>query len=177
MVDLDEPDFEVERRFLVSDTSIVDGMSWDLILQAYVFSLDDYAVRIRLTRTLRGDTWEDVSAKVTVKGPRFGIKREEYERDISTTVARGIIERCANVIEKKRYQVVTDQTWDVDEFLGENAGLWIAELESRDPETIKTIRRPGWCSREVTSDRAYNNENLAVHPYRLWSSAEEDVAP
>jgi adenylate cyclase len=166
----DDGQFEVERRFLVNDPSIADGPDWELITQAYVFSADGFSVRIRLVQSPRTDSDEldNISATVTVKGPRFEARREEYETAVSSIVARGIISRSGSVIRKRRHYVVTDQTWEVDEFLDDNAGLWIAELEGTDQEALLRLRAPEWARNEVTRDNRYDNDQLALNPFSTW---------
>lgn len=174
----DDLDFEVERRFLVSDTSVVEGCGWDLITQAYIFSMDDFAIRVRLKQTPKQEdplVLVDTGAELTVKGPRVGVKREEYPLPLPLQMAREIIGRSANVIVKKRYQLPQgdDLTWEVDEFLGDNAGLWIAEIEVASADEAVRIQRPAWAPVEVTTDRDYNNENLAVRPFASWERQQE----
>ena len=45
------------------------------------------------------------------------------------------------LIEKKRYKIPAgdDLTWEIDEFLGDNAGLIVAELEK--PERRPSLRQ------------------------------------
>jgi CYTH domain-containing protein len=53
--------------------------------------------------------------------------------------------------------------WEVDEFLGANDGLVIAEieLESVDQE----FKKPDWAGKEITGDSRYSNKCLAMFPY------------
>jgi len=71
------------------------------------------------------------------------------------------------VIEKIRHKIPHGRhIWEVDEFLGENAGLVVAEVELADEGDA--VEMPVWIGREVTGDPRYYNSNLTVHPYRLW---------
>ena len=71
------------------------------------------------------------------------------------------------VIEKNRYVVVHDGlTWEVDEFLGDNAGLVLAEIELEAED--QAFSRPSWVAAEVTHESRYFNSSLAAHPYRQW---------
>ena len=73
-------------------------------------------------------------------------------------------------MEKVRHYVERDGVvWEVDEFLNDNAGLIVAEVElaSVDQDFV----RPVWLGREVTEDRRYYNHHLALHPYRTWRDA------
>ena len=56
--------------------------------------------------------------------------------------------------------------WEVDEFLGANAGLIVAEIEL--PSESTEFARPDWLGEEVTDDERYYNFNLAQRPYREW---------
>jgi adenylate cyclase len=57
----------------------------------------------------------------------------------------------------------------VDEFLGDNAGLVVAEIELDHEE--ETFLRPSWLGAEVTDDARYFNSYLAGHPWRAWPQA------
>ena len=56
--------------------------------------------------------------------------------------------------------------WEVDEFLGENEGLVIAEVELLNEE--QKIDLPDWITEEVTGNPMYYNSNLVKHPYKKW---------
>jgi len=74
-------------------------------------------------------------------------------------------------VEKIRHHVDVDgHLFEVDEFLGENAGLVVAEIELAHADAA--FPRPAWLGREVTSLARYYNLNLAVHPYSRWSEEE-----
>lgn len=71
------------------------------------------------------------------------------------------------IIEKFRYTCkIDDLTWEIDEFLGDNTGLVIAEVEL--PEENYPIILPDWIGKEVTGDTQYYNSNLVKHPYKEW---------
>jgi adenylate cyclase len=57
-------------------------------------------------------------------------------------------------------------TWEVDEFLGENAGLVVAEIELQSEG--QAFAKPEWLGEEVTHDSRYFNSSLATHPYTRW---------
>ena len=63
-----------------------------------------------------------------------------------------------SLIDKIRYKIPYQGfVWEVDEFLGDNAGLVVAEIEL-----------PGWIGEEVTGDRRYANSALASRPFCMW---------
>ena len=54
----------------------------------------------------------------------------------------------------------------MDEFLGENLGLVVAEIEL-ESET-QAFEKPSWIGVEVTDDPRYFNSNLAIMPFGKW---------
>jgi adenylate cyclase len=58
----------------------------------------------------------------------------------------------------------------VDEFLGENAGLVVAEIELADE--CQDFLKPAWIGQEVTSDPHYFNSNLLKHPFSEWQQTD-----
>jgi adenylate cyclase len=56
--------------------------------------------------------------------------------------------------------------WEVDEFLGDNQGLVVAEIELE--SEAQTFAKPDWVGVEVTADQRYYNSNLSVHPFQKW---------
>ena len=70
-------------------------------------------------------------------------------------------------IEKIRHYVdVQGHTFEVDEFLGDNAGLVVAELELDDADA--SYPRPDWLGVEVTDQPRYYNLALASRPFSTW---------
>jgi len=70
-------------------------------------------------------------------------------------------------IEKLRYHIPDGEfIWEVDEFLGVNKGLVIAEIELEDED--QDFPRPSWIGSEVTGDPKYYNSNLVSKPYSEW---------
>jgi adenylate cyclase len=54
----------------------------------------------------------------------------------------------------------------VDEFLGKNDGLVVAELEM-ESEDYK-FENPDWLGEEVTYNREYYNSDLTLNPFSQW---------
>ncbi|MFI7165304.1 hypothetical protein ACIBM3_22865 [Rhodococcus erythropolis] len=173
--------YERERRFIVSEKSILHGAWWHLIEQGYIWAVDGYAIRARVELSPeRSGDFSDFSATFTAKGPRIGDEREEYEIEVDSKFAREIIARSDLLIRKRRYKVIDQGTWDIDEFLGDNEGLVIAELEAgKDPvarQALREMETPKWAYKEVTSDTRFNNEELAKNPVSSWEE-ESDWKP
>ena len=61
---------------------------------------------------------------------------------------------------------IKKNTWEIDEFFGDNAGLVLAEVElAQEDEAFVT---PDWLGEEVTQDGRYTNAHLSQHPYGRW---------
>jgi len=149
---------EIERKFLV------DGNSWRngqgiRICQGYLNRDKERTVRVRLS----GE-----KAFLTIKGMNSGATRAEYEYEIPVSHAEELLKICDGpVLEKIRYVVdYNGIIWEVDEFLGENEGLIVAEVELKSED--QSFDRPDWIGSEVTADPRYFNSNLCSHPYCKW---------
>jgi adenylate cyclase len=62
--------------------------------------------------------------------------------------------------------------FEIDEFLGANAGLIVAEVELPHPDAPYPI--PDWLGPEVSEHVRYFNVNLIDRPYAMWSVAEKE---
>jgi CYTH domain-containing protein len=149
---------EIERKFLVVGTDWRQGAG-TRYQQGYLNRDKERTVRVRLAG-------ED--AFLTIKGKSKGAVRAEFEYAISPTDAAELLTLCDGpLIQKIRYVVVHQgSSWEVDEFLGDNAGLVVAEIELQSED--QPFARPPWLGREVTDDARYFNSSLAAHPYRRW---------
>ena len=151
---------EIERKFLVTGDAWRTGECSDY-RQGYLSIDKQRTVRVRVA----GDT-----AFLTVKGITKGATRAEYEYPIPVTDAQAMLETlCLRpLIEKRRYRIqYNGMTWEIDEFLGENAGLVVAEIELETAQ--QPFDKPGWVGEEVTSDPRFYNANLVTRPYRTWN--------
>jgi adenylate cyclase len=71
------------------------------------------------------------------------------------------------IIEKYRRRIpVGGHIWEVDEFLGANQGLVVAEIELESEE--QQFDKPDWIGDEVTDDRRYFNSSLIRNPFSTW---------
>ncbi len=153
---------ETERKFLVSGTAYKqEAVKSDRITQGYLSSCPGRIVRVRI----RG-----AKGYLTVKGPKSpgGMSCMEWETEIPLPDARALLEICEpGVIDKIRHLVpVGSHTFEVDEFLGANEGLTVAEVELSGED--EAFERPCWLGPEVTSDPRYYNASLSVKPYKEW---------
>ena len=131
------------------------------ITQGYISSNLKRSVRIRI---------REESAYLTIKGETnsSGLSRYEWEKEISVQDARELIKICEpGIIDKIRYEIPCgNHLFEVDEFLGLNAGLVVAEVELRHEEEL--FERPSWLGKEVTGEVKYYNSMLASNPYQNW---------
>jgi adenylate cyclase len=56
--------------------------------------------------------------------------------------------------------------WVIDQFIGDNEGLIVAEIELRSED--QHFAAPPWLGREVTGDSRYLNSALAALPFNRW---------
>jgi adenylate cyclase len=149
---------EIERKFLVSGDGWRQG-ACVYLCQGYLAREPQRTVRIRIAGD---DAW------LTIKGISTGASRPEFEYNIPVADARQLLELCEKpLVEKYRRTFLFDgNTWEVDEFLGDNAGLVVAEIELSAEN--QTFGRPAWLGREVTDDVRYFNANLSRNPYSTW---------
>ena len=71
------------------------------------------------------------------------------------------------LVEKTRHLVEHGgNTFEIDEFHGENAGLIVAEVELESEDA--NIDSPRWLGVEVTNDPRYFNVNLVRSPVSKW---------
>jgi CYTH domain-containing protein len=113
-------------------------------------------------------------AFLTIKGKSRGLSRPEYEYEIPVADAKEILDRLCQqpYIEKNRYKVAyAEMEWEIDEFLKENQGLIVAEVELESEE--QQIEMPPWVGEEVSDDPRYSNANLVKHPYAQWGKGSE----
>lgn len=149
---------EIERKFLVRGTDWRQGAPVRL-RQGYLNRDKERTVRVRIAGS---------RAYLTIKGLTRGVSRPEFEYEIPLQDGEALLTLCDGVpLEKDRYTLQhAGATWEVDEFLGANAGLVIAEIELNDER--QEFERPGWLSTEVTDDPRYFNSSLIAAPYRTW---------
>jgi len=165
---------EIERKFLLaSDAWRAQVEHSERIAQGYLVGAAALAAgharaSVRVRRA--GD-----EAWLNIKAVRLGVERAEYDYPIPPDDADALLATlCDGVLSKRRHHVTVDGTlFEIDEFLGDNAGLVVAEVEL--PHADAAFPRPSWLGREVSALVRYYNVNLIAHPYARWTQAERDV--
>lgn len=157
---------EIERKFLVTGEGWRGGKT-ETLRQGYLSTDPDRVVRVRLS----GDT-----GYLTVKGRSEGARRVEVELEIPRPQADQLLDLCKGArVEKIRHHAEHEGfAWVVDEFLGDCAGLVVAELEVTDEREFARAlgRPPAWLGRDVTDDGRLSNASLSERPFGQWSEVE-----
>ena len=146
---------ETERKFLVTNRDYKKQYSSkEKITQGYLSKDPKRSVRIRVNNK-KG--W------ITIKGEsdKKGLSRMEWEREIPLKTAKKLLKICLpNPINKIRYKIQLNNniTIEVDEFLGHNKGLVLAEIEliSKD----QSFEKPDWLGKEVTGIKKFYNSMM-----------------
>ena len=152
---------EIEHKFLVKGDAYRTHAEPVLYRQGYLCIDANKEVRIRMAG-------ED--AFITIKSKISETVRQEFEYSIPAADAQLMLEEsCENrIVEKYRYRIpFAGKVWEVDEFLGENAGLVVAEIELE--YEGEPFEEPDWIGQEVSSDDRYLNAALAMNPYKNWN--------
>jgi len=149
---------EIERKFLVC------GDQWKqseptFYSQGYLNRDKQRTVRVRIAGEL---------AFLTIKGITSGFSRDEFEYSIPVEEAKSMLELCNKPLIEKNRRVIPfgGNDWEVDEFLGLNQGLVVAEIELESEDQV--FETPDWVGEEVTHDKRYFNSNLSLNPYSSW---------
>ncbi|ALN65549.1 CYTH domain protein [Lysobacter antibioticus] len=169
---------EIERKFLVV------GDAWRTAAHKVVPMAQGYlndlaamdapvagvaAMKASVRVRIAGD-----EAFLNLKSRELGHTRQEFDYPIPVEDARSLLALCVGgMIDKRRHYVEHQgHLWEVDEFLGDNAGLVVAEIELDHPDA--DFARPDWAGAEVTDSARYYNLALATRPYAQWTPAERD---
>jgi adenylate cyclase len=151
---------EIERKFLLA------GDGWrglgqpTLMRQGYLCSDPERTVRVRI---------EGERAVITIKSKATGASRGEWEYEIPVPDAAELLAGLCEqpLVEKTRHRIAhAGHVWEVDEFMGGNAGLVVAEIELAAED--EAFDRPDWIGVEVTGDKRYYNSSLIRLPYSQW---------
>ena len=156
---------EIERKFLVRNESFKLFSTGIIYRQGYLSRDKERTVRVRVAGEL---------AFITIKGLTNGIERLEFEYPISLADANEMLETlCVKpLIEKIRYNIMSEgHLWEVDEFIGDNEGLIVAEVELKFADESVVI--PDWVGQEVTGNLMYFNSNLVINPFKNWDKVFE----
>lgn len=165
---------EIERKFLVQ------GDAWRALAHKVVPMAQGYLNDLALVNTgamrasvrvrLEGD-----EARLNIKSRELGASRQEFEYAIPVSDAQALLALCVGGrVEKHRHYVQHEgHLWEIDEFLGDNAELVVAEIELQSEN--ETFSRPSWLGAEATHAPRYYNLALADRPYSQWREDERQA--
>ncbi|GGG93442.1 CYTH domain-containing protein [Polaribacter pacificus] len=154
---------EIERKFLVKSTVFKqEATQKKYIKQGFLNKDPNRTVRVRIL---------DDCGYLTIKGlsNKSGTTRFEWEKEISRVDAENLFLLAeVGIVEKFRYFVKSkEHTFEVDEFLGDNQGLIIAEIELNSEDEV--FIKPDWLGPEVTGEPKYYNTVLSNNPFKNWA--------
>ena len=153
---------EIERKFLVKNDNFKHEAIRALkMTQGYLSKDPMRTVRIRIS----GE-----QAFITVKGEasKSGASRFEWEKSILVEEAQHLIAMCLDGVINKitHYVQYENHLFEVDEFLDDNHGLIVAEVELDNENEV--FKCPEWLGKEVTGKKKYYNSQLSQNPFRRW---------
>jgi len=157
---------EIERKFLVlGDAWRREVVRSRHMAQGYLAGPPSSRCSVRV-RVAGEEAW------LNIKSATPGVERDEYEYPIPLADAERLLATLAgDQVEKIRHDIERDgHVFEIDEFLGANEGLVVAEIELAHADEV--FARPAWLGREVSDLERYYNVNLATRPYSLWTADE-----
>ena len=152
---------EIERKFLVKQEiwNKLEKPDGEFYRQGYLLTDPTKTIRVRQTSE---------KGFLTIKGISVGASRAEFEYEIPHEEAKELLDQFSvSELSKIRYKILFEnKLWEVDEFLGENEGLMVAEIELESED--ETFSIPKWIGKEVTGEEKYYNSNLTQLPFKNW---------
>lgn len=142
---------EIERKFLLKDIDL-NTYDYMIINQSYIGF--NPVSRVRCCNGKYYYTEKEIGTLV----------REEKEIEISKDIYNKFINyRIGREINKIRYKVPIDNLIAyVDIYLGELNGIKTVEVEFNTIEKAKKFEIPDWFGTEITDDKNYKNDTLAI---------------
>jgi CYTH domain-containing protein len=147
---------EIERKWLIKSVpkEILDLTNPVKIMQGYIAVHEDKTeVRIRQF----GDAyWQ------TIKSPGH-ISRQEFEMPISKELFDQLYEltKGRQLIKQRHIVPLGSLTIELDEYMEDLKGLWVAEVEFSSMELANSFTAPTWFAEEISGVSKYKNFVLA----------------
>jgi CYTH domain-containing protein len=149
---------EIERKWLV-ETVPANTVRWSAqrLEQGYLAITDQVEVRVR--RSDGGDTRLAVKSSPALSRVEEQLPLEDaaFDRLWPLTEGRRVV-KVRHTLEDAPGVV-----FELDVYEGELDGLVTLEVEFADEAAAARFTPPEWADREVTGDKAYANQSLAVH--------------
>jgi CYTH domain-containing protein len=148
---------EIERKFLVHMLpDSLDDLNGAPIRQGYVI-IAEQGVELRV-RQKRSRYFQ------TIKMGE-GLARTEIEMELTQDQFQQLwVHTRGRRVSKTRYTLpLGDHTAELDRFDGDLQGLVLVEVEFESVAASQQFDPPEWFGAEVTEDKCYKNNHLAVH--------------
>jgi adenylate cyclase len=148
---------EIERKLLVDEVPSLDGWAPRRLEQGYLAISDEAEVRIR-----RAD---GADARLTVKSaPGLSRVEEELALDDDAFARLWPLTAGRRVVKTRFTRDDGDGVvLELDVYEGSLSGLATLEVEFASEEAAGAWTPPAWAGREVTGEKAYANQSLALH--------------
>lgn len=140
---------EIEHKFLVYPNLIPFRRASVRLIHAGYFSVEP-SIRVTLNSEGVGRTCFKLGTD-----PVAG--RFELEHVIDAASAQRLLNTAPFRIVKARWSL---DGWDIDQFLGDHEGLWLAEWET---DTKQPVPAVPWLGANVSADPRYNNAWIAFN--------------
>ena len=155
---------EIERKYLLKNMLWKELATNSVHMTQGYFPASGVTVRVRIA----GDR-----SYLTIKGKSDEFfARSEFEYPIPQADAKKMLDEfCRDrIVEKIRYFIPAGGglTWEIDEYLGANAGLYTAEIELPSVDTVYSI--PDWIGDDISSYPEYSNGSLSKRPHSMWGN-------
>jgi adenylate cyclase len=152
---------EIEKKYLIDHAKWqnTEKPKGEFYRQGYLLAEPKKTIRVRLT---------EKCGFLTIKGAAVGITTPEFEYEIPTADAKELLDTlCTSELSKIRYKLIyRNKLWEIDEFLGENKGLIVAEIELKSEDEAYDL--PDFILQEVTGEKKYYNAQLSKNPFKNW---------
>jgi len=145
---------EIERKFLLGGLPATLRLArGQAIKQGYLALDGDTEVRLRTGSK---------APLLTIKSGR-GAVRTEVELPVAGHDAQALwdLTEGRRVEKVRRLMRLGAATAEVDEYVGDLAGLIVAEVEFADEQSARAFTPPAWFGRELTGEPGYANRALA----------------
>jgi adenylate cyclase len=147
---------EIERKFLVAQAP-ADLGDWpaQAIEQGYLAITDDVEVRVRRKGGRAFLTIKSAPARTRVE--------EELEIDERRFASLWPLTAGRRVVKTRHAREATPGVvLELDVYAGALEGLMTLEVEFAGEDAARSVAPPDWAGREVTGDRRYANQTLAL---------------
>lgn len=170
---------EMERQFVVNTAhpdweKLKASLPAKKYIQATIHRGDWNKLRVRLIEDIAtGKKTAAFTFKVQKKSKKDEPNiRDEYEWEVPYRVALYIMIGHKDV-QKIRYEYrhIDGKIWEFDEYIWENEGIVLADIELKDAK--ETFEIPSWVGQEATKLKKITNNSFSMHPYKSWSEEEK----